>query len=136
MSSFKENKMDRLRRRLASHEGFTLIELLVVIVIIGILLAIAVPSYLGFRKQAQDTAGKANVREAVPAAESFYASNNTYAGMNLAALQTIDSGVSPSVAVSNTSATGYCLSAVGQAGVTWYFAGPGGTVTNVKPAGC
>jgi type IV pilus assembly protein PilA len=128
--------MDRLRRRLASDEGFTLIELLVVIVIIGILLAIAVPSYLGFRKQAQDTAGKANVREAVPAAESFYASNNTYAGMNLAALQAIDSGVSPTVAVSNAGANSYCLSAAGQSGTTWYFAGPGGTVTSTKPAGC
>src|SRR6185437_759574 len=97
MSSFKENKMDRLRRRLASDEGFTLIELLVVIVIIGILLAIAVPSYLGFRKQAQDTAGKANVREAVPAAESYYATNNNYTGINNAALKLIDSGVSSTV---------------------------------------
>ena len=128
--------MDRLRRRLASDEGFTLIELLVVIVIIGILLAIAVPSYLGFRKQAQDTAGKANVREAVPAAESFYATNNTYAGMNLTALQAIDSGVSPTVAVTAATANGYCLTAPGQNGTTWYFSGPGGTIVSSKPAGC
>jgi type IV pilus assembly protein PilA len=135
MSSFKENKMDRLRRRLASNEGFTLIELLVVIVIIGILLAIAVPSYLGFRKQAQDTAAKANVREAVPAAESYYATNNSYTGMGLPQLTAIDSGVSQALTVKvNGTGDAYCLSAVGQTGTTWYFLGPGGSVTSTKPA--
>ena len=129
--------MNRLRRRLASSEGFTLIELLVVIVIIGILLAIAIPSYLGFRTQAQDTAGKSNVREAIPSAESFFASNGTYAGMGVTQLKSIDSGLSPSVVVQGTpSATGYCLAAPGKAGTTWYFSGPGGVITTTAGTNC
>ena len=79
--------IERLRRRIATGEregGFTLIELLVVIIIIGILLAIAVPSYLGFRDRANRTAAQANVRSAVPAVEAYYADNGTYVGMNLA----------------------------------------------------
>jgi type IV pilus assembly protein PilA len=136
MLSPKENQMNRLRRRLASSEGFTLIELLVVIVIIGILLAIAIPSYLGFRKQAQDTAGESNVREAIPSAESYYASNSSYAGMGTTQLKAIDSGLSPSVLVGYANATSYCLKAPGQASITWYYAGPGGTITSVQPTGC
>ncbi len=76
--------MNRLRNRIAQGNvegGFTLIELLVVIIILGILLAIAVPSYIGFKSKAEKSAAAANLRAAVPAIEAFYADNGTYVGL-------------------------------------------------------
>ena len=59
--------------------GFTLIELLVVVVIIGVLVAIAVPVYLNYRMGAADKSAQSDVRGAVSAVVQFYTDNtNTY----------------------------------------------------------
>src|SRR5690349_16849219 len=67
--------ISRLRARKAD-EGFTLIELLVVVVIIGVLVAIAVPVYLNYRKGASDKSAQSDVRGAVSAIEQYYTDNN------------------------------------------------------------
>ena len=107
--------------------GFTLIELLVVIIIIGILLAIAIPSYLKFRDRANKSAAQANVRASIPAVEAYYADNNTYAGATLSYLQTTyDAGVK-NIVVQSVSSTTYCIeSTVGAE--TWKKSGPGSDI--------
>jgi type IV pilus assembly protein PilA len=101
-----ERAHSRLRR---DEGGFTLIELLVVLIIIGILLAIAVPSYLGFKERAENRAAAANVRAAIPAVEAYYADNSGYVGMDITALKAIDQGVALSaVSVPGTGAA-YCI---------------------------
>ncbi len=78
-------------------DGFTLIELMVVVLIIAILIAIAVPTFLGARERAQDKAAQSDLRNALTAAKVLYTDNQSYdqTAANLAAVE-------PSLSFSDT----------------------------------
>ena len=99
--------INRLRAK-KGDEGFTLIELLVVVVIIGVLVAIAVPVYLNYRKGAADKSAQSDVRGAVSAVEQFYTdNNNTYP---FSAVGENNAG-STALTTTNTSSIGLMLAA-------------------------
>jgi type IV pilus assembly protein PilA len=105
-----------LRQRHEDEKGFTLIELMVVVLIIAILIAIAIPTFLGARKKAQDRAAQSNVRNALTAEKTFYTDAQTYTQAS-AALVAIEPSLSYVNSASSLATTGNVVF-VGVSGTT------------------
>jgi type IV pilus assembly protein PilA len=137
----------RLRQRSKDEGGFTLIELLVVILIIGILAAIAIPSFLNQKGKAQDAAAKTQAASLQTAMETYATDHSgSYVGATLAELQTLeptlnDKTTAEAQAVGKAEATNYEVASksVGSGNVFTITVTAGSvsrTCTTEKTGGC
>jgi type IV pilus assembly protein PilA len=94
--------LDKIRERRENEEGFTLIELMVVVLIIAILLAIAIPTFLGARNRANDRAAQSSLRNALTAAKVLFTDQQDYDYASISALMAEE----PAITFQTGSSTG------------------------------
>ena len=129
--------LHKLRQRAENERGFTLIELLVVILIIGILAAIAIPSFLNQKSKASDAAAKELAHSEQVAAETYATDNSgNYTGLSLtvlnqyeATIQTASGSGNAYASTPSGSATGYTVTAVSTSGNTFSITRSNGATT-------
>ncbi len=78
MNKLLPKPWDKRARLVKTDRGFTLIELLVVVVILGVLIAIAIPLYLNYRKGANDSAAQSDLKNAINTLEQCNSTNSKY----------------------------------------------------------